>query len=95
MNITFFMNIYLKRFTLCVQLPVAMEPILDELWENDVDMRTLSHHVSYLFEHHGALCNEMHIVFNTLGGSHTLCIAFRLFMRLQENYRSINVRSLK
>jgi DNA-binding transcriptional ArsR family regulator len=29
---------------------VAIEPVLDELPENDVDMRTISHHVKYLFE---------------------------------------------
>jgi hypothetical protein len=44
-----FMNIYLKRFTLC-SFTVAIGPVLDEFRENDVDMRTISHYVKYLFE---------------------------------------------
>jgi hypothetical protein len=56
---------------------VAMEVILDELQTRgvDIDMRTLSHHINYLFEGHGTLYNqmvvnvnpnEMHVVFNTI-----------------------------
>ena len=40
-------------------LTVAIGPVLDEFRENDVDMRTLSHHVKYLFEHHGVLYSQM------------------------------------
>ena len=54
-----------------------MEVILDELQTRgvDIDMRTLSHHINYLFEGHGTLYNqmvvnvnpnEMHVVFNTI-----------------------------
>ena len=56
---------------------VAIEPVLDGLRENYVDMRTISHHVKYLFERGVMRCT---LFFNTFGGSHTLCIAFKLFM---------------
>jgi carbon starvation protein CstA len=56
---------------------IAMEVILDKLQTRgvDLDMRTLSHHINYLFEGHGTLYNqmvvnvnpnEMHVVFNTI-----------------------------
>ena len=41
-----------------------MEPILDELQNNDVDidMRTLSHHVNCLLERHEAVYNQIILV---------------------------------
>jgi hypothetical protein len=43
-----------------------MEAILDGLRENGIDMRTLSHHVKYLFEHHGALYSQMVLNVNAI-----------------------------
>jgi hypothetical protein len=36
-------------YTVCA-FTVAIGPVLDEFRENDVDMRTISHYVKYLFE---------------------------------------------
>ena len=50
-------------YTVC-SFPAAMEPILDELQNNDVDidMRTLSHHVNCLLERHEAVYNQIILV---------------------------------
>ena len=50
-------------YTVCY-FPATMEPILDELQKNDVDidMRTLSHHVNCLLDRHEAVYNQMILV---------------------------------
>jgi hypothetical protein len=54
---------------------VAIEPVLDELWENDVDMRTISHHVKYLFERCVMRCT---LFFNTLVGFSHIMHSFQI-----------------
>jgi hypothetical protein len=86
---------------------VAMEVILDELQTRgvDIDMRTLSHHINYLFEGHGTLYNqmvvnvnpnEMHVVFNTINAINFGCAMAYLtlvyFMHASEDTTCIAVR---
>jgi hypothetical protein len=44
-----FHYIFEMFYTVC-SFTLAIGPVLDELRENDVDMRTISHYVKYLFE---------------------------------------------